>query len=174
MKNFRANVKVFECQSSFSLFMPPNQTIGAYCFCPVCSSVVNFNLRYNFWNLRDRDFIFGMPTPLMTPFKWHQLTKVNDLDFDLEAKYSFLDFVAAGGIGAAVAEWLSSWLAEQEDWGLIPGLAPWIFRDWLSPASKSRYGWKIAKLTLILKTTNQPSRGHNVSQTHLEFYFLHF
>ena len=42
--------------------------------------------------------------------------------------------------GAAVAEWLSSWLAEQEDMGSIPGLATWIFRDWLSPASKSRYG----------------------------------
>ena len=58
--------------------------------------------------------------------------------------------------GAAVAEWLSSWLAGQEDRGSIPGLATWIFRDWLSPASKSRYGWKIAKSTLILKTTNQP------------------
>ena len=42
--------------------------------------------------------------------------------------------------GAAVAEWFSSWLAEQEDRGSIPGLATWIFRDWLSPASKSRYG----------------------------------
>ena len=52
-----------------------------------------------------------------------------------------------------MAEWLSSWLAEQEDRGSIPGLATWIFRDWLSPASKSRYGWKIAKSTLILKTT---------------------
>ena len=57
----------------------------------------------------------------------------------------------------AVAEWLSSWLAEQEDRGSIPDLATWIFRDWLSPASKSRYGWKIAKSTLILKTTNQTS-----------------
>ena len=59
--------------------------------------------------------------------------------------------------GAAVAEWLSSWLAEQEVRGSIPGLATWIFRDWLSPASKSRYGWKIAKSTLILKTTNLPT-----------------
>ena len=58
--------------------------------------------------------------------------------------------------GAAVAEWLSSWLAEQEVRGWIPGLATWIFRDWLSPTSKSRYGWKIAKSTFILKTTNQP------------------
>ena len=57
-----------------------------------------------------------------------------------------------------LAEWLSSWLAEQEDRGSIPGLATWIFRDWLSPASKLRYGWKIAKSTLILKTTNnQPT-----------------
>ena len=60
-------------------------------------------------------------------------------------------------LGAVVAEWLSSWLAEQEDRGSIPGLATWIFRDWLSPASKSRYGWKIAKSTLILNTTNQPT-----------------
>ena len=60
-------------------------------------------------------------------------------------------------VGAVVAEWLSSWLVEQEDRGSIPGLATWIFRDWLSPASKSRYGWKIAKSTLILKATNQPT-----------------
>ena len=42
--------------------------------------------------------------------------------------------------GAAVAEWLGSWLAEQEDRGSIPGLATCIFRDLLSSASKSRYG----------------------------------
>ena len=57
--------------------------------------------------------------------------------------------------GAAVAEWLSSWLAEQEDRDSIPCLATWIFRDWLSPASKSRYGWKIAKSTFILKNSQQ-------------------
>ena len=28
--------------------------------------------------------------------------------------------------GAAVVEWLSSWLAEQEDRDSIPGLATWI------------------------------------------------
>ena len=50
-----------------------------------------------------------------------------------------------GVVGAAVAEWLSSWLAEQEDRGSIPGLATWIFRDWLFPTSKSRYGWNIAE-----------------------------
>ena len=42
--------------------------------------------------------------------------------------------------GALVAEWLSSWLAEQEDRGSIPGLASRILRDSLSPAFKSRYG----------------------------------
>ena len=31
--------------------------------------------------------------------------------------------VDTGRVGAVVAEWLSSWLAEQEDRGLIPGLA---------------------------------------------------
>ena len=60
-------------------------------------------------------------------------------------------------VGAVVAEWLSSWLAEQEDRGSVPGLATWIFRDWLYPASKSRYGRKIGKSTLIVKTTNQPT-----------------
>ena len=34
-------------------------------------------------------------------------------------------------------------------------LATWIFRDWLSTACKSRYGWKIAKSTLI--KINQPT-----------------
>ena len=66
-------------------------------------------------------------------------------------------------MGAVVAGWLSSWLAEQEDRGSIPGLATWIFRDWLSPASKSRYGWTIAKSTLILKTTNQPTNTHVIT-----------
>ena len=34
------------------------------------------------------------------------------------------------------------------------------FRDWLSPASNTRYDWKIAKTTYILKTTNQLSAIH--------------
>ena len=33
----------------------------------ICLSVVNFNLRYNFWTIRERDFIIGMHTPLMIP-----------------------------------------------------------------------------------------------------------
>ena len=63
-------------------------------------------------------------------------------------------FAFFGVLGAAVAEWLSSLLAGQEDRGSIPGLATWIFRDWLSPASKSRYGWNTTKATQILNTTN--------------------
>ena len=67
--------------------------------------------------------------------------------------------------GAAVAEWLSSWLAGQEVRGSIPGLATWIFRDWLSPASKSRYDWNIAKATVILNTTNPPTSFRTNPQT---------
>ena len=49
-------------------------------------------------------------------------------------------------LGVAVAEWISSWLAEQEDRGSIPGLAT-MFRDWLFPASKSRYVCNTAEAT---------------------------
>ena len=35
----------------------------------VCLTVVNFNICYNFWTVRGRDFIFGMHTPLMMPFQ---------------------------------------------------------------------------------------------------------
>ena len=58
--------------SSF-FFMSPDWRIGAYYFCPgrlfIRLSVVNFNLRDNFWIIRNRDFIFGMHTPQMTPFQ---------------------------------------------------------------------------------------------------------
>ena len=51
---------------------------AVYCFClSACLSVVNFNLRYNFWTVKDRDFILSMHTPLMMPFQMTQ--KVNDL-----------------------------------------------------------------------------------------------
>ena len=60
-------------------------------------------------------------------------------------------------IGAAVAEWLSSWLAEQEDRGSIPGLATWIFRDWLSPASKSWYSWNTVESD-VNPQYNQPNQ----------------
>ena len=35
----------------------------------VCLSVLNFNLRYNFWTVRGRDFIFGMHALLMVSFQ---------------------------------------------------------------------------------------------------------
>ena len=46
-------------------------------FCPHCDAVFlsvwlwqkNFYLGYNFWTVRDRDFIFGMHTQLMKPFQ---------------------------------------------------------------------------------------------------------
>ena len=49
--------------------------------------------------------------------------------------------------GAAMAEWLRSWLEEQEVQGSIPRLATFISVNGLSPASKSRYGWNTAKTT---------------------------
>ena len=62
----------FQCRQFPSIFMPPDQMIGEILFLSclfVCLSVVNFNLRYNFWTVRDRDFIFGMNTPLIIPFQ---------------------------------------------------------------------------------------------------------
>ena len=57
----------------------------------------------------------------------------------------------------------TSRVTEREDRGSNPGLATWIFIDWLFPAFKSRYGWKIAKSTSILKTTNQPTNQRRES-----------
>ena len=77
----------------FHMFYGPRiEWSGGILFCPVCLSVclfvylsvVTFNIRYNFWTVRDRDIIFGMHTPLMMPFQ--NDIKVNDLDFDLCAK----------------------------------------------------------------------------------------
>ena len=73
---------------------PPDRMIGGILLS--CLFVVNFNLRYNFWTVRDRDFIFGMHTPLMMPF---QMTpRSMTLTFTFVLKIAFLDFVAAGGI----------------------------------------------------------------------------
>ena len=60
------------------------------CCLSVCLSVVNFNLRYNIWTVRDRDFIFGMHTPLMMPFEMTPRSMTLWFDFDLEAKNSTL------------------------------------------------------------------------------------
>ena len=70
-------------QGNGAIFMPPDQMIWGILFLSslsvclsvlfvclfVCLSVINFNLRYNFWTVRDRDFIFGMHTPLMMPYQ---------------------------------------------------------------------------------------------------------
>ena len=74
-----SHVFIFSCKKNNDLYVsiytntpvlflcPQIEWSGAYCFCPfclfVCLSVVNFNLRsYNFWTIRDRDFIFGIET----------------------------------------------------------------------------------------------------------------
>ena len=73
----------------WGIFMPPDWMIGGILFLSclfVCLSVVNFNLRYNFGTIRDKDFIFGKHTPLMMPF---QLTPRSLVSFDLDAKNNF-------------------------------------------------------------------------------------
>ena len=73
------------------LFMPLDRMIVGILFLSclfVC--LLSVYLCYNFWILRDRDFIFGTHTPLMTPFQMTPSQWPCDLDFDLEAKNSFL------------------------------------------------------------------------------------
>ena len=79
------------------LYAPDRMIVGILFLVPSVCLFVNFNLRFTFWTVRDRDFIFGMHTPLMTPFKWHQGQWPSDLDFDFEAKNSFLDCGGGGG-----------------------------------------------------------------------------
>ena len=84
------------------LFMPPDRIIGGMLFLSclficlsVCLSIVSFNIRYDFWTVRGRDFIFGTNDALSND------TKVNDivtLTLTIALKIAFLDFVAAGGI----------------------------------------------------------------------------
>ena len=84
--------------ASIFIIPPPHRIMGAYCFCTVCPfvylTVVNFNLRYNFWTVWNRDFIFGMQTLLMMPFQMTPRSMTLTLTFVL--KIAFLDFVAAG------------------------------------------------------------------------------
>ena len=95
--------------------MPPDRMIRAYClclriewsghcFCPVCLfvclsvclSVVNFNLRYNIWTVRDRDFIFACILHLWCPFKWHQGQWPCDLTLTLKLKIAFSTLLPRG------------------------------------------------------------------------------
>ena len=107
MQNVRANVKVIEFQflfifsCIFTLLIILIKPITTKTYdrrssgdcgtsgLSVCLFVVTFNLCYNFWMVREWDFIFGMHTPLMMPF---QIPRTFVL------KIPFLDFVATGGI----------------------------------------------------------------------------
>ena len=62
----------------------------------VCLSVVNFNLCYSFLTVRDRDFIFGIHTPLMTPFQMTPRSTTLRPWLWPWSENSFWDFVAAG------------------------------------------------------------------------------
>ena len=80
-------------ESYKSFYYAPGSNIGWHIVfvLSVCLSVVNINLRYNFWTVRDRGFIFGMHALLMTPFQMTPRQWPCDLYFDLEAKICFFD-----------------------------------------------------------------------------------
>ena len=109
------------------------------CFCNWARKMLKNNVR------KTVELIYASALPRKE--KWNRSILAES---NIYCKYIIL------AIWAVVAEWLSSWLAEQEDRGSIPGLATWIFRDWLSPASKSRYGWNTAKST----EKHKLGRGH--------------
>ena len=97
-----------------ALVILPDQMIGGILFLSclsvclfVCLSVVNFNLRYNFWTVRDRDFIFGMHISLMTPFQLTPRSMNCDLDFDLESK------IALWTLFLDVQEWFHLYIAQR-------------------------------------------------------------
>jgi hypothetical protein len=52
------------------LYAPEIEDREAYCFCPVCHSVLNFNLAYNFWMVCTRALIFPMSVPYGKTFPW--------------------------------------------------------------------------------------------------------
>ena len=90
----------------------------------------------------------GMTLQVVTIQKFLVLLFDNEIDKLCALKLEFILLVFYIYMqGAAVADWLSSWLAEQEDQGSIQGFATWIFRDLLSSASKSRYGWNTTEAT---------------------------
>ena len=128
--------------------------IGAYCFCPVCLfvclsvclSVVNFNLRYNIWTVRDRDFMFGMHTPLMMPFQMTPRSMTLWFDFDLEAKNSFFDFVATGGAYCSVSQ-----------------SPPWFF---IHPSSDGTYVGMVMSVQVSFRPTLRPSGSPSARFSH--------
>ena len=81
-----------------SAFLCPRiEWSGAYCFCPVCL-LLTLTFAITFEPLEIETSYLACILHLWCPFKWHQCQWPCDLDFDLEAKNSFFDFVAAGGI----------------------------------------------------------------------------
>ena len=77
------------------IFMSLDRMIGGILFL-FCLSVVNFKLCYNFWHscIRDRDFTFGVFTPLMTSFQ--MIPKSMTLTVTYKLNISFSDFVVTG------------------------------------------------------------------------------
>ena len=81
-QNFRKKLAIATISSLWykylnfiNFIMPPDRMIGGILFLSclfvslfVCLYVVNFNIRYSFWIVRGRDFIFSMHTPLIMPF----------------------------------------------------------------------------------------------------------
>ena len=151
--------KVF--QYSFAIFMPPFIEGGTYCFAHF-RSILWHKSRNFFW--LELSFICLFIPPHVLQGSFGDTHCLNTCSSQNACFVSYLHYYRCvllqvimsscwntTPVRAAVVEWFSSWLAEQEDRGSIPGLATWIFR--VFPACKLRYGWKIAKSTLILKTT---------------------
>ena len=66
-----------------NIFMPLDQMIRGILFLSclsLCLSIVNFNIRYNFWTIKNTDFILAMHTSLIMPF---QMT-LSSITFDLD------------------------------------------------------------------------------------------
>ena len=105
VRYFQASCSFHFCTWCVIVLMPPDQMIGAYCFCPVCLSVclsvVNFNLCYKFWTVRDRDFIFGMHTAAYSTYDaLSNINKINylvTLTMTFMLKITFCNFFTADG-----------------------------------------------------------------------------
>ena len=68
-----------------------------------------------------------------------------------------------------MAEWLSSWLAEQEVRGSIPGLATWISEiGYLLLPSRDMAGIPLKRRKSSIQPTNQPTSGNNTDSKYAE------
>ena len=84
------------------LFIPLDGTIGGILILSglfvcwfVCLSVVNFNLRHNFWTVRERLHIWHAYSTC--PFKWDKDQLPCDLDFDFCPRNSFFRLLCPQG-----------------------------------------------------------------------------